>query len=55
MKRRTVKWDEWDVISGWRRMLTCYTRAGKTDRVKKRMRRRERHDANREVRRGKVD
>ena len=54
MKRRTVKADEWDVTSGWRRLLTCYSRAGKADRVKRRMRRRERHDANREVRRDEI-
>lgn len=45
MKRRVVKADEWDVVSGWRRVLCYMQRSGVTDRIKRRMRRRERHDA----------
>jgi len=53
MKRRIGKWDEWDVVNKyWRQRLTCFNHAGKTDRIKRRMRRRDRHDANQEVRRG---
>lgn len=51
MKRRAVKADEQDVVTGWRRYLCCMQRAGVTDAIKRRMRRRERHQARRRIRR----
>lgn len=52
-KRKTVKADEWDVVTGWRRWLCYMQRAGVTAGIKRRMRRRERHDHKRELKRGK--
>jgi hypothetical protein len=48
-ERRAKRADEQDVVTGWRRVL-CWRR-GEVSRVKRRMRRRERHDARRELRR----
>jgi hypothetical protein len=49
MKRQTKSADEWDIVSGWRHVL-CYTqRAGVTSSIKRRMRRRERHEAKHEI------
>ena len=50
MKRKAVKADEYDVVSGWRRVLCYMQRAGTTSAIKRRMRRRERHDAKQEIR-----
>lgn len=47
MKRMAVKADEQDVVTGFRRYLCYMQRAGVTSRIKRRMRRRERHDARR--------
>ena len=55
MKRRAVKADEYDVVTGWRRYLCYMKRAGVVSAIKRRMRRRERHDANRETRRAVDD
>lgn len=52
MKRRTVKADEWDVVTNWRRYICYMQRAGVTSAIKRRMRRRERHDAKSEIRCG---
>lgn len=43
MKRKTVKADEWDVTTRWRNLLCYMQRAGVTSKIKRRMRRRERH------------
>lgn len=51
MKRKAVKADEHDVITGWRRYLCYLQRAGATDAIKRRMRRRERREGKRETRR----
>jgi len=41
-----------DVVSSWRRLL-CYTqRPGVTDKIKRNIRRSERHEASRAIRRG---
>jgi len=45
MKRRIVKWDEWDLVTGWRYLVCRYQRAGVTSGIKRRVRRRERRDA----------
>ena len=47
MKRKTVKADEFDVTTRWRRILVW--RRGEVSAVKRRMRRRERHDAQRDI------
>lgn len=47
MKRNAVRADEQDVVTGWRRYLCYMQRAGVTSGIKRRMRRRERHDARR--------
>lgn len=53
VKRRTVKADEYDTVSRyWRRCVCCLGRAGVTDAIKRRMRRRERHQARHELHRG---
>lgn len=51
MKRRVIKADEWDVVTGWRRHLCYMQRAGVVAGIKRRMRRRERHDARDTLRR----
>ena len=43
MKRKAVKADEQDVVTGWRRHLCYMQRAGVVTKIKRRMRRRERH------------
>lgn len=43
MKRKAVKADEQDVVTGWRRLLAW--RRGQVAEIKRRMRRRERHEA----------
>jgi hypothetical protein len=48
MKRRTVKCDEWDVVTGWRRLLIW--RPGEVATIKRRMRRRERREGRTELR-----
>lgn len=48
--RKAVKADEYDVITGWRRVICYMQRAGVVSRIKRRMRRRERHQANRATR-----
>jgi len=48
MKRKTVKADEYDVVTRWRHLLVW--RRGAVSAIKRRMRRRERHDAKREIR-----
>jgi hypothetical protein len=52
VKRRSVKADEYDTVTYWRRYLCYLARPGATDRIKRRMRRRERHDARHRLRRG---
>lgn len=52
MKRKAVKADEQDVVTGWRRHLCYMQRAGVVSKVKRRMRRRERHQGKHEIRRG---
>jgi hypothetical protein len=47
--RQARRADEQDVVTGWRRVLSW--RRGEVAAVKRRMRRRERHDARRELRR----
>lgn len=55
MKRPVKKFDEYDVVTGWRRLL-CYTqRPGVTSGIKRRLRRRERHEAAQAVRSGRAD
>jgi hypothetical protein len=49
VKRRTVKADEYDVVTGWRRVLVW--RRGEVAGIKRRMRRRERREAQQELRR----
>lgn len=55
VKRAAVKADEYDTITGWRRYLCYLQRPGATDRIKRRMRRRERHTARHQLRRGDHD
>lgn len=43
MKRRAVKPDEIDVVTGWRKLLCYMQRPGNSHKAKRRMRRRERH------------
>ena len=45
MKRPTRRGDEWDVTTSWRRVIGRFARAGVTSGIKRRMRRRERHEA----------
>lgn len=52
MKRRAIKADEYDVVTGWRRVISYMKRAGVVSNIKRRMRRRERHDAKRNLARG---
>ncbi len=47
VKRSTWREDEYDVVTGWRRMLVW--RRGEVARIKRRMRRRERRQAKREI------
>lgn len=49
MKRKAVSGDEQDVVSSWRRYYRYLQRPGATSRIKRQMRRRERHDARREL------
>ncbi len=52
MKRKTIKADEYNVV-GWMRPYIGYlARTGAVARVKRRMRRRERHDAKHQLRQG---
>lgn len=54
MKRRVVGGDEWDMI--YARRHYCYLqRAGVTDQIKRRIRRRERQDGKRDVRKEALD
>ncbi len=49
-KRKTIKADEYDLVSWIRRCR--FLRPGETAAIKRRMRRRERHDHKRELKRG---
>lgn len=49
-KRKVIKADEHDLVSWYRRFR--FVRAGETAAIKLRIRRRERHDSKRELRRG---
>lgn len=50
MGRRPAKQsDEYDVVTGWRKYLCYCQRPGVTSAIKKRMRRRERHEAKRSL------
>ncbi len=49
MKRRIKSADEQDVFTGWRRLYSYTQRAGVCHKVKRRARRRERHEARREI------
>lgn len=49
MKRKAMKFDEQDVVTGWRRHLCYMQRAGVVAKIKRRMRRRERRDGKREI------
>lgn len=49
-RRRIVTADEQDVYTGWRRMHTCFQRAGKVRKVKVATHRRERREAQAEIR-----
>jgi len=44
MKQVLKRGDEWDVVTGWRRVLCSYQRAGKASAVKRRLRRRIRRE-----------
>lgn len=56
VKRQTVKADEYDTVSRYWRRCVCYLgRAGVTDAIKRRMRRRERRHARHRIRRGDDD
>lgn len=50
-RRRIIGSDENDVHTGWRHVMTSYTRAGAAKEVKKRTNRRERREGREEVRR----
>lgn len=50
-RRQAKQSDEYDVVTDWRRFLCYMKRAGVVSKIKRRMRRRERHDARREIRR----
>lgn len=49
-RRQSKHWDEADVYSGWRRVLAYLQKAGATAFVKRRTRRRERHEARADLR-----
>ena len=49
MKQRLKTGDEWDVVTGWRKVLCWCQRAGATSKVKRRMRRRIRHEAAKQI------
>lgn len=55
VKRRVIKGDEYDTVSWMRRYLCYLARPGATDKIKRRLRRRERHDAKHQIRRGDDD
>lgn len=48
-RRRIVTADEQDVYTGWRRLYTCYQRAGKVRKVKVATHRRERREAKADI------
>lgn len=51
MKRKTHKWEEYDVVSPYWRRVYCYLqRAGVTHRIKRQMRRRERREGKQQTR-----
>jgi hypothetical protein len=52
VKQKLKCGDEWDVVTRWRKMLVRYQRAGEASRVKKRLRRRARHEARQRIREG---
>lgn len=52
MKRKTKTPDEFDVVTGWYKVLCCYQRPGQRDKVKRGMRRRERREAKQAIRKG---
>jgi len=51
-RRRMPTGDEQDVHTGWRRLYLWTQRPGATSRVKRRSRRRERHEAKHRLREG---
>ena len=55
MKRKAKHADEYDVISSWRKYYCYLARAGATNAIKTRMRRRERREARAEIRKGTED
>ena len=55
MKREVKTADEQDVFTGWRRMYVWTQRAGATSKVKRRARRRERHEARNRIRQGEEE
>lgn len=52
MKRPVKKWEENDVVTGWRKYYVYLKRAGVTSAIKRRIRRRERHIARHRLDRG---
>lgn len=52
--RRAICGDEQDVITGWRKKLCYCARPGVTSSIKRKMRRRERQEAKREIRNEEV-
>ena len=50
MKRRARGPDEQDVVTGWRRVIASYQRAGKAAAIKRRIRRRERREGKSDLR-----
>lgn len=50
MRRRMITGDEYDVFTKWRAVYTWTKRAGATDAVKRRARRRERREGKAETR-----
>lgn len=54
-RRKVITAEEYDVVSRWRHLLCFTQRAGVTSRIKRQIRRRERHEARAEVARGGAD
>lgn len=49
MKQKLINADEFDVVTGWRKVMKWTQRAGACSKVKRRMRRRIRRDAMKEI------
>lgn len=45
--------EEYDQVSGWKRVLSCFQRPGFAHRIKTRMARRERHNTRQQIRQGR--